>query len=156
VQRVLSLALLLAACEADTLAFDLVMTAPGCAASSFEQVSYIEIAVYGEHDGERCVLDQRCLWDVDELAPLEDVDDFADAMRAANEPLVSGLREGAQHIEVNGRDSDCYLNASPSGPLPDHPMCGGNDFDEVDDGELPVVLTCAADRCPRKEVPLCP
>lgn len=156
VPRVLSLALVLAACEADTLAFDLVMEAPGCDASSFEQVSYIEIAVYGEHDGAECVLATRCLWRVDQDAPLENVDDFADAMRAAPDPLVDGLRAGAQHIEVNGRDSDCYLDSDPNGPLPPHPMCGGNDFAAVEDGEVPIALGCDVDLCPRKEVPLCP
>lgn len=153
--RGLPLALLLG-CAADTLEIDLAIEAPQCDASSFEQVSFIEIAVYGEHDGELCVLDQHCLWQVDAHGLLEDVDDFVAAMRAGHQPLVSGLLDGAQHIEVNGRDSDCTVNTIAGGTPPPHPMCGGNDFAEVDEGVLPIVLTCDTERCPRKDVKLCP
>src|SRR5262249_1424855 len=97
--RGLALALALAACEAgDTLAIDLELEAPQCEASSFEQVSFIEIAVYGEHDGQLCVLAEHCLWQVDAHGLLENVDDFVAAMKDGHQPLVSGLLEGAQHI----------------------------------------------------------
>ena len=152
--RGLPLVLVLAACAAETLEIDLLIEAPDCAPSSFEQVSNIEIAVFGEHDGQPCLLDQRCLWQVDlEYGTLEGVDDFESAMRAANPPLVSGLLAGAQHVKVNGRESDCYANDET---LPSHPMCGGNDFAEVEDGSLPIVLTCDPEPCRREDVELCP
>src|SRR5262245_45385879 len=60
--RGLTLALVLAACDADTLDIDLEITANDCEASDFAEIAVIEIAVYGEHAGTFCALARRCVY----------------------------------------------------------------------------------------------
>jgi hypothetical protein len=151
--RGLTLALVLAACDADTLDIDLEITANDCEASDFAEVAVIEIAVYGEHAGTFCALARRCVYARDFHGPLADVDDFNAALREAEQPLVDGLVEGAEHIRVNGRALDCW-DLEPN--LPNHPMCGNNEFAEARDGALPIAMTCDESRCPREQYEQCP
>jgi hypothetical protein len=147
------LALALAACGAETLDIDLEIEAPECEASDFAEVAVIEIAVYGEHAGTFCALARRCVYARDLYGPLADIDDFNDALRRAQQPLVAGLTEGAEHIRVNGRALDCW-DLEPN--LPNHPMCGNNEFAEARDGVVPIAMTCDESRCPREQYEQCP
>jgi hypothetical protein len=145
----------LCACVADTLEIALEIEADGCAASSFEQVSVISIEVYGNHDGKLCALARRCLFAVDVPEPLHGPDDLAATLRGANQPLVEGELDGAEYIHVVGRTQSCWDLPDPEGGVvPDHPLCGANDFHEVEGGAVPIVLQCEA--CPAEEIELCP
>ncbi len=151
--RALLFAATLSGCTAETL--DIVVTIDGgaCMPEDFARVSVLAVAVYGEQDGERCAIGRRCVYGVDGIT---DADDITAALRSADQPLVEAEVEGAETIEIVGREGpDCYdAEPLPGETLPDNPTCGANDFAEAEDGDVTVTMRCAPG-CTRERVPLC-
>jgi len=155
VRKALPLLLAVTACAADTLDIALEIEVDGCDEDAFAAISVISIEVYGEHEGIRCALARRCLFAVDVPAPLVDVDDLARTLQGANQLLVEGELDGAEYIHVLGREQSCWdVPEAAGGAAPEHPMCGANDFAEVQAGAVPIVLQCGD--CPAEEIDLCP
>jgi hypothetical protein len=136
-------ALTATACAASDASAELALTQGNCQEAQLAQVSVLSVEVYGRHDGDLCVLRQRCIFNVDAMS----VADIGEAMADANQPLIDVEQDGAMVLAVIGHTSSCFS-------YDDQAMCGFADLADAGDGILDVQLECQA--CPAEEIPFCP
>lgn len=141
------------ACEASALEVHLELQGE-CDATALATVEVVTVEIYGNDATQNlCTLGRECIF-VD--TPPTSVDDVADVLSDASQPLVDADLEGAQYIHVVARGSCFELPDPVTGLLPVPPACGANNIDEVDGDTLALTMQCdAADPCPAQEIPLC-
>jgi len=139
------------ACEASALEVHLELRGD-CDATALADVRVVTVEVYGNDATQNlCTLGRECVF-ADE--PPASVDELADLLRDASQPLVDAELQGAQYVHVVGRGS-CFDLADPiTGLVPVPPACGANNLAEVDGDTLVVPMQCD-DPCPAQEIPLC-
>ncbi len=115
-----------------------------CEPPALAPITVVSVEVYGDRNGDLCILNQRCVFNLDEPQTAEDL---ADALRAANPPLVDFEADGARAIGVIGHATSCW-------GANDRVACGFNDLAEASGGELPIQLACGT--CDDAEIPFCP
>lgn len=141
------------ACEASALEVHLELRGE-CDAAALAEVEVVTVEIYGNDATQNlCTLGRECIF-VD-AAPTS-VDDLADVLSDANQPLVDAELAGAQYIHVVGRGSCFDLPDPVTDLLPVPPACGANNIDEADGDTLALTMQCdPADPCPAQEIPLC-
>jgi hypothetical protein len=123
---------------------ELASDGPACTATELGAVRVLSVELLGIANGQPCSLGKRCVFDV---GTLEDVDDVAALLAAANQPLVDVADDDAHTVAVIGHAESCWGTA-------DHVMCGYADLAEVQDGALAVPVSCTA--CPDDAILFCP
>jgi len=141
------------ACEGSALEVHLDLRGE-CDAAALAGVEVVTVEIYGNDATQNlCTLGRECVF-ID-VAPTS-VEELADVLSAANQPLVDAELAGAQYIHVVGRGSCFDLPDPVTDLLPVPPACGANNIDEIDGDTLALTMQCdAADPCPAQEIPLC-
>lgn len=140
---------LLGCAPAATETVALAVRAGSCEPPDLSQIRMLSVEVYGFDDGgERCVLQQRCIWDVDIAADAADPATEIEALlNAQTQPLTDTRREGAAWIGISGRSTlDCFA--------PPDVLCAFADLSNAADGTLDISLSCGD--CPGRVWPHCP
>ena len=144
------LALVLLGCappQTETVA--LTVRAGSCEPPALSQIRMLSIDVYGfDGDGQRCVLQQRCVSDIAIAADADDpAAEIETILNAQTQPLTDTRREGAAWIGISGRSTlDCFA--------PPDVLCAFADLADTADGSLDIALSCGD--CPQMAWPFCP
>lgn len=148
-----ALALLLSiGCE-ERVTLDLELQGDDCTPEALSQIAYLSVDVYGnDAQGNPCLLNQRCVSDVDVPRPAQSVEDLGRALREVEPPLIDAPYEGTRSVGVLGRreeDGFCLFTRD-EGQLP---ACGFADLADARDGILTIRMSCGS--CPDREIPFC-